>query len=75
MNVPGQPRAGTRMEEPGFLAQWRNAIALYLVIAGLLTLPGLGSTGLVSANGKTIVVFNARRELPKPRREAMRRPA
>ena len=35
----------------------------------------LEEQGLVSANGKTIVVFNARRELPKPRREAMRRPA
>ncbi len=35
----------------------------------------LEEQGLVSASGKTIVVFNARRELPKPRREAMRRPA
>ncbi len=35
----------------------------------------LEEQGLVSAKGKTIVVFNARRELPKPRREAMRRPA
>ncbi len=34
----------------------------------------LEEQGLVSANGKTIVVFNARRELPKPRREAIRRP-
>ena len=35
----------------------------------------LEEQGLVSANGKTIVVFNARRELPKARREAIRRPA
>ncbi len=34
----------------------------------------LEEQGLVSANGKTIVVFNARRELPQPRREAIRRP-
>jgi CRP/FNR family cyclic AMP-dependent transcriptional regulator len=35
----------------------------------------LREQGLVSASGKTIVVFNARRELPKLRREAIRRPA
>ena len=35
----------------------------------------LEEQGLVSAKGKTIVVFNARRELPKPRRDAVRRPA
>ena len=35
----------------------------------------LEEQGLVSASGKTIVVFNARRALPKLRREAMRRPA
>ena len=35
----------------------------------------LEDQGLVRATGKTIVVFNARRELPKPRSEALRRPA
>jgi CRP/FNR family cyclic AMP-dependent transcriptional regulator len=36
----------------------------------------LEEQGLVSANGKTIVVFNARREAPKPRPDsALRRPA
>jgi len=35
----------------------------------------LGKQGLVSANGKTIVVFNARREPPQARREAVHRPA
>ncbi len=33
----------------------------------------LEEQGLVSAHGKTIVVFNAHREPPKPRREAVRR--
>jgi CRP/FNR family cyclic AMP-dependent transcriptional regulator len=35
----------------------------------------LEDQGLVRASGKTIVVFNARRELPKPRTEALRRNA
>jgi CRP/FNR family cyclic AMP-dependent transcriptional regulator len=35
----------------------------------------LEDQGLVRASGKTIVVFNARRELPKARSEALRRPA
>jgi CRP/FNR family cyclic AMP-dependent transcriptional regulator len=35
----------------------------------------LGTQGLVSAKGKTIVVFNARREPPRARKEAVRRPA
>jgi len=35
----------------------------------------LEDQGLVRASGKTIVVFNARRELPKARPEALRRPA
>ena len=35
----------------------------------------LEDQGLVRASGKTIVVFNARRELPKARTEALRRPA
>ena len=34
----------------------------------------LEEQGLVSANGKTIVVFNARRELPQARKEVVRRP-
>ncbi len=34
----------------------------------------LEQQGLVSANGKTIVVFNARRELPQARKEVVRRP-
>jgi CRP/FNR family cyclic AMP-dependent transcriptional regulator len=33
----------------------------------------LEEQGLVKANGKTIVVFNARRDPPKPRREALHR--
>jgi CRP/FNR family cyclic AMP-dependent transcriptional regulator len=32
----------------------------------------LEKQGLVSANGKIIAAFNARRKLSKPRREAMR---
>jgi len=35
----------------------------------------LEEQGLVKANGKTIVVFNARRDPPKARREQLRRPA
>jgi CRP/FNR family cyclic AMP-dependent transcriptional regulator len=35
----------------------------------------LEEQGLVRATGKTIVVFNARRDPPKARREALRRPA
>jgi CRP/FNR family cyclic AMP-dependent transcriptional regulator len=35
----------------------------------------LEEQGLVRANGKTIVVFNARREPPKARREMMQRQA
>jgi hypothetical protein len=35
----------------------------------------LEDQGLVRATGKTIVVFNARRELPRARPQALRRPA
>jgi hypothetical protein len=35
----------------------------------------LEEQGLVRANGKTIVVFNARREPPKARREMLQRQA
>ncbi len=38
-------------------------------------LKALGEQGFISAKGKTIVVFNARREPPQARREAVHRPA